>query len=151
MERLENNFNDAPENFNLGSLDQVSSPEIEEYVPQFFVTQEALQFYGIDVHERTPENPSIEGTLDDREIKRKIYDTLVQELQSGNTHLLEFILSEKLLTKYELHDYGIDTQKETAKKILKNMTGQQRAKDIDSFLESGIFTENEALDLKYSA
>lgn len=150
MNRTNNSFTGYPENSNNESELVVVTPERVEYVPEFSVTEEALKFYGIDVRERTRDNLSTEGTLDDIEIKNKIYTTLVQEFQSGNTHLLEFVLSEKLLSKDELQKYGISSLKETAYKILENMHGQQRVKDIESFLESGIFTEDEALDARYA-
>lgn len=126
------------------------SSEQEIYVPKFSIIQEALKFYGINVVENTRENFNINNTLSDPKIKKILYSTLVEELKTGNTHLLEFVLSEKLLKQEELIKYGIHSQRETAILILKNMKGQQRARDIDSFLESGMITQKEAQELKYS-
>lgn len=135
--------------------DEPSSPEEldaekDVYVPEFSVIEESLKFYGIHIKERTSEYTDIENTLDDPKIKSILYATLVQELRTGNTDLLEFVLAKNLLTKSELEKYGIASQKNAALLVLKNMRGQQRARDIDSFLESGIFTRAEALELKFS-
>jgi hypothetical protein len=150
MDRSPDSFNGGRETSPNEQEVFIATPEEEVYVPQFAVTEEALRFYGIEVRERTAENPNIEGTLDDIEIKNKIYTTAVQELKTGNTHFLEFVLSEKLLSKDELQKYGISTLKETAYKILEHMHGQQRAKDIETFRDSGLFTEDEALDARYA-
>ena len=147
MERFENNFNSDPENNDV----HVESLEREVYVPAFHVQQEALAMYGIQVKALEEGSYDREGTLEDPTVKKKMYTSLVQELEAQNTYLLEFILSEKLLSKEELLAYGITSQKETALLILKTARGQQRSRDKDTFIESGILTEEEAQEAMYTS
>jgi hypothetical protein len=147
MERFENNFNSDPKNEDL----LMGSHEQEVYVPAFHVQQEALAMYGIEVKEQEEGSYDTEGTLEDPAIKKKMYLSLIQELEAKNTHLLEFILGEKLLSKEELVAYGITSQKETALLLLKTMRGQQRSRDKETFIESGILTQEEAQEAMYSS
>ena len=147
MEQFKNNFNTSPHEKN----DVENIPETEVYVPAFHVQQEALAMYGIKVKEPEEGSYDREGTIEDPTVKKKMYSSLVQELQAKNTHLLEFILSEKLLSKEELVAYGIASQKETALEILKTTRGQQRSRDKGTFIESGILTEEAAQEAMYSS
>lgn len=147
MKRFENNFNSDPENNDV----HVESLEREVYVPAFHVQQEALAMYGIQVKALEEGSYDREDTLEDPTVKKKMYTSLVQELEAQNTYLLEFILSEKLLSKEELLAYGITSQKETALLILKTARGQQRSRDKDTFIESGILTEEEAQEAMYTS
>lgn len=147
MERFENNFNSDPKNEDL----LMGSPVLEEYVPAFDVLQEALAMYEIKVRKLEEGSYDREGTLEDPAIKKKMYVSLVQELETQNPHLLELILGEKLLTKEELVAYGIASQKETALQILKTTKGQQRSRNKDTFIEAGILTQKEAQEAMYNS
>jgi len=128
---------------------QEDPQERDVYVPAFHIQQEALAMYGIQVKEYQEGSFDREGTLLDPTIKKKMYSSLLQELQAQNTHLLEFILGEKLLSKEELVAYGITSQKETALEILKTTKGQQRSRDKNTFIESGILSQEEAQEAMY--
>lgn len=145
MDHFDKKFTNEPVAYNT----QEELPERDVYVPAFHVQQEALAMYGIQVTERIEGSYDKEGTLEDPRVKQKMYSSLVDELQAKNTHLLEFILSEKLLSKEELVAYGITSQKETALEILKTTKGQQRSRDKNTFIESGTLTEEEAQNAMY--
>lgn len=147
MERFENTFKSSPKI--KETLETSKNPE--EYVPAFDVQQEVLAMYGIKVKKLEEGSYNREGTLEDPAIKKDIYMSFVKELETGNTYPLEFILSEKLLTKEELVAYGIASQKETALQILRTTQGQQRSRDKDAFIESGVLTQEEAQEAMYSS
>ena len=147
MEDIKNNLNTIPPY----PEDPQNLVEKDVYVPAFHVQQEALAMYDIRVKEQAPGSYDVEGTLEDPKIKIKMYESLVQELQAKNTYLLEFILSEGLLSKEELKTYGISSQKHISLEILKTTQGQQRSRDKGTFVDSGILTTNEASEAMYSS
>lgn len=128
------------EKINVDSENPISTPEAIEFVPDFFLKQEVLKMFDIELEEK---DLNKDGSVRSPELKDKLYEALASELQKGSSYALEFILGEELLSQADLKERNIRQLKETALTILNKLRGQQRAHDRNIFVSAGILTQEE--------
>lgn len=146
MESAKNIFNSTPENLPPKQELVLPTPPSIEFMSPFEVKQEILKIFDIDV---TREDFDSDDNIKNPEIKNRIYLSLLEGLQEGNSATLEFIVNDKLLSKKDLQERGIPALKQPALVMLNKSKGLQRALEKKLCIESGILTEKEVGDNLY--
>jgi hypothetical protein len=134
----------TPSNSSSPEVIKKAPQEAIEFVPKFQHIKEDLQnLFNIEV----TSNASLSYPWE----KDVFYAKVVEDLNAGKPFALDYMFEEGLLTKEDLQERGIATTKAQAIEILKHIKGPIGRRMQDLMVNVGILTEEEALDLKYSA
>lgn len=111
-------------------------PEAIEFVPKFKHTQEDLLYlFNMQVTSET--------SLHYPFVKDELYQKAIEELKLGTPFALDYMFEEKLLTKDELKNRGIQELKPYAKTILATYKGTRLTRAKTLFIDCGLLTEEE--------
>jgi hypothetical protein len=126
-----------------------TSPEHQEslvYMSPFEIKEEILKLFGINV---TKEDFDEYGNIKNPTIKDQVYEALLEELEEGKSATLEFVITDKLLSKEDLQERGLEKLKQPSLALLQKSKGQARSNEIKWCIESGILTQAEIGDALY--
>ncbi len=130
-------FNDNERDIGSPSSIEIVAPETEEYEPKFKQHQEDLKhMFKIEV--------SDENELHSREVKEKMYDYAVNDLQQGRPFSLNYFINEKLLSSQDIKDKDLPMLESYALKILEKLRSTAMLTETKNlFLDTGIVTEQD--------
>ena len=89
-------------------------------------------------------NVENENDLSSPELKNKFYTKVIEDLTSGKPFALDYMFEEKLLSKEDMKERGIQTYKQQAVEILAKIKGPLGRRMKDLIINTGILTSEEA-------
>lgn len=137
-------MNTSPENQNKGTREAVpqaetssQTPEAIEYVEKFKHIQEDLKnLFNIEV--------TSYASLNYPWVKDEFYAKVIEDITSGKPFALDYMFEEKLLSKDDMVERGIQNHKPQVIEILKKIKGPIGRRMKDLIVNVGILTNEEA-------